>query len=273
MHVVYKHTNKINGKAYIGYTGNDLIDEPVKLMESRWYSHTHVAFKKTKRKISNTAISRAIRKYGSGDDAWEHEVLEVVSTRKEGLKREIVLIALHETFIDQNKGYNMTPGGEGMTDLNPEAKETHRRATVEAMANPELRKHISDTLFVVMNTPETKKRNSDAQKIAQNKPDVVAARKIRNALLETKKLRSERSKKFHSDPVKSLNHQMGTAKANIKKRKPVIQYTLDGKFVAEYESIKHAATAMKSNGSGISHVINGRCEQAHGFIWLCVRKH
>ncbi len=54
--VIYKLTNKINGKIYVGRTVN-----------LRWRKSKH------KRTVTNTLVSRAINKYG-----WENFVLEIL---------------------------------------------------------------------------------------------------------------------------------------------------------------------------------------------------
>ena len=48
--------------------------------------------------------------------------------------------------------------------------------------------------------------------------------------------------------------------------KPVIQYTLDGKFVKEWPSTKEAARNGFNQGNIIS-CCKGRYKTAHGFIW------
>ena len=68
MYVVYKHTNEINQKAYIGWTSLS-IDE-------RWHSHCYNAKNK-----SQYAFHRAILKYGT--DGWKHQILEVHSSKED----------------------------------------------------------------------------------------------------------------------------------------------------------------------------------------------
>lgn len=53
------------------------------------------------------------------------------------------------------------------------------------------------------------------------------------------------------------------------KKAPVIQYSLDGKFIAKYPSMKDAEIALgKERGStSIHHCCKGRYKTAHGFRW------
>lgn len=100
---VYCHTNKIDGKKYVGITGQ----KP----EKRWgngrnYSH-------------NAYFDNAIKKYG-----WEefsHEILFTGLSKKEAEDKEIELIAKWG-LTNRDKGYNLSNGGEGAASLTDEIK-------------------------------------------------------------------------------------------------------------------------------------------------------
>lgn len=89
--IIYKCTNFINGKAYIGQT--------ISTIEKRWKGHC-----KCKRKCH---FSSAIRKYGT--QCWKLEIIEEVSSRELLNDREIYWIAYYDTF---KNGYNSTSGGK-----------------------------------------------------------------------------------------------------------------------------------------------------------------
>ncbi len=99
MYTIYKHTNLVNGKAYIGYTSLT--------MEERWKQHVSLSLQPSKatRKIK---LWNAIRKYGP--DLWGHEILLETKTQADAKATEIKLIEDYNTF---RWGYNMTIGGEG----------------------------------------------------------------------------------------------------------------------------------------------------------------
>lgn len=88
---IYKITNKVNGKSYIGQTRYTV--------EFRWRQHQH--------KVDNTYFHNAIHKYGA--DNFTVETLEECDFEKLN-SREIFYIAKFNTFYD---GYNSTIGGEG----------------------------------------------------------------------------------------------------------------------------------------------------------------
>ena len=54
--------------------------------------------------------------------------------------------------------------------------------------------------------------------------------------------------------------------------KPVNQFTLDGKFVARYESQKMAAEVIMANETSISQCIRGKQKTAGGYIWRRAEK-
>lgn len=59
-----------------------------------------------------------------------------------------------------------------------------------------------------------------------------------------------------------------TADENPKRNKPVCQYDLQGKFIAEYPSISDAISAnVGAHKSGIYHACEGRQYSCNGYIW------
>jgi group I intron endonuclease len=95
---VYKITNNLTNKSYIGYTS--------KSSNQRLDEHLKDALKYNKN--CNRKFYNAIRKYGK--DAWSLEILIAnidVSLAKE---KEIEMIEVFDTY---NTGYNSTRGGDG----------------------------------------------------------------------------------------------------------------------------------------------------------------
>lgn len=92
---IYKITNKLNGKCYIG---QHLI--PEKGEQFRWYMGR------------GTAIQNALKKYGRKN--FDKQILEYLEDNEQHLKvseREIYWIKYYDTMYPN--GYNLTPGGEG----------------------------------------------------------------------------------------------------------------------------------------------------------------
>lgn len=91
--VIYQHINKINGKRYIGQTSQS--------QERRWRNGEGY--------IDSPKFWNAIQKYGW--ENFEHQIIEVGNSQEWANQREIYWIAFYDTFNNDKKGYNMTPGG------------------------------------------------------------------------------------------------------------------------------------------------------------------
>ena len=106
---IYKATNEINGKSYIGYA--------VYGMEDRKGDHKNSANRE-----DGYYFQRAIKKYGEENFHWI--ILEHGVTDFELLKElEIYWIEKFDTFYH---GYNLTKGGDGSLGLH-HSEETKRK--------------------------------------------------------------------------------------------------------------------------------------------------
>ncbi len=144
--IIYKITNLINQKVYVGQTIHSL--------ESRWLRHC--------RKSSTSAISKSIRKHDKSN--FKSEILEVCNSLEHLDNRERYWIS----HLKSNKklfGYNKTNGGQcgGLCE--------------EALANMKL--NVSKALKG-KNKPKRSKQHSE--KIAQsklNKPNIKKRKPIK----------------------------------------------------------------------------------------------
>ena len=102
---IYKITNLINEKVYIGQS----VD-----INYRFNNHKSESFN-PKSNAYNTAIHRAIRKYGV--ENFSFEVIEEC-TKELLSEREIYWIAYYNSY---GNGYNLTSGGEGVPSIDRQA--------------------------------------------------------------------------------------------------------------------------------------------------------
>lgn len=98
--IVYKATNKINGKAYIGQTVGSL--------KARIYQHKSDAINRN----DNNNFHNALLKYGENNFNWK--IIDSARSRNELDLLEIRYIEKYDTF---NNGYNSTHGGWGDRDF------------------------------------------------------------------------------------------------------------------------------------------------------------
>lgn len=191
MYTVYKHTNLINDKVYIGITKQ----QP----EKRWNNGYGY---RTCRIMYN-----AILKYGWLN--FKHEILFEGLTYEEACEKEILLIALYKSN-QREFGYNIESGGNLQKEI---SEETRQKLSYKAS-------HISEeTRQKIGNTFRGKKHS-----------------------LETK------------------------IKIGSKK---VLQYSLDGKLLAEYYSVREAARQLNIAHNNIVSCCLNRygSKTAGGFKW------
>lgn len=166
---IYKCTNEINGKTYIGFTH--------KTLTKRIIEH-----KSSAKNGSNYLLHKAIRKYGIDSFKWE--------SLYESFDKEFILFTMENYFIMENNsyfetgfGYNMTFGGQGgMLDkkhteqtkdklklarnkriVEPMLGKTHKESSKEKMSLAKLGKKKDDS-YKEMCSERNLKRYSDPEK-------------------------------------------------------------------------------------------------------------
>lgn len=128
---VYMHTNRINGKAYVGITCNGV--------RYRLYSHESAA-----RHGSKLPFHQAIKKYGI--DSFDTCVLATCCGLVEATRLEQEFILQHKTF--GRNGYNATEGGEGTKGvaISADRREAISRHFKSMLRTEQHRKRISSAL-------------------------------------------------------------------------------------------------------------------------------
>lgn len=100
---IYKITNQVNGKVYIGQSVH---------IKARWQQHILNA----RNNKENTLLYNAMRKHGI--ENFSFEVIEECDKEKLN-EREVYWISYYDSF-NKEKGYNMTPGGSEPIKINPQ---------------------------------------------------------------------------------------------------------------------------------------------------------
>lgn len=142
---IYKFTNKINGKIYIGQTNN---------IENRKRNHKSEAFNK-KSNGYFLPFHSAIRKYG-----WDNFKFEIIEELPDEMgrdylnEREIFFITYYKSLKTEN-GYNITKGGEGCSRSKLSFEE---QVKLSKLFNIEQIKDIQDLLLEGYEYFEIKKK-------------------------------------------------------------------------------------------------------------------
>lgn len=124
---VYKHTNKVNGKVYIGITSQKLND---RFKNGNGYFGTYFA--------------NAIKKYGWNN--FTHEILIEGLTKDEAFEKERYFIEAYQSN-NRNNGYNITSGGDGARDLPAEVLDRIRESNIKYSTLATLTDGSNDKIF------------------------------------------------------------------------------------------------------------------------------
>ena len=122
--LIYKVTNTVNGKIYIGQT--------VRTLKERKQEHLLSA-----KQGYNFKFYNAIRKYG--EDVFTWKIIQRCDTIEELNNAESHWVAYYNSY---NNGYNMTPGGEFNPMLDKEIRHKH----LVKVQSDEFRHKVSNTM-------------------------------------------------------------------------------------------------------------------------------
>ena len=237
---VYKHTNRENGKVYIGITSQNPRDR----WDSGWGYQR------------NKHFWDAIRKYGW--DTFEHEVLYTDLSFEAACEKECELIDEYQSR-DYNKGYNLAPGGgcgPGLSGSQHPMYGTHwsekQRARMSAVRKGVPYSSERYQRFLETLDREELRRRAYRTIAGWNKGKPVSE-EVKRKMAESNRgqKRSEETKR-----------RIGAAKA-----KPVLQFTKNGEFVQEWDSAVMASEKLDISRSYISKVCTNKAKTAGGFVW------
>lgn len=113
MHYIYKITNTVNDKIYIGQTIN---------IKVRWLQHKS----KAKQKSNDQVITRAITKYGS--EFFDFVIIATCRSQDDANATEMAIIAQYNS-TDKDIGYNVRLGG----NTSPMPEEIRERISLASM--------------------------------------------------------------------------------------------------------------------------------------------
>jgi len=192
--IIYKVTNKINGKCYIGQT--------IRKLNKRINDH-----RKKSKNNSNFQFHQALRKYGEENFEWS--ILCECNSKEELNEMEFHYIKQYNTYY---KGYNMTFGGD-----NPMNYNIHRQKISESLkghvVSEESKNEIRKKLIGRKNPEHSKfmKENNPAKR-KDVKEKISKSRKGRNWIIKS--------------PVGDIYEFCGNVKEKIKEITGYSYYTL-----------------------------------------------
>ncbi len=163
--VIYKFTNKINNKIYIGKTQN---------LKKRISTHIRLS------KNPKNRFHLAIKKYGINN--FKVEVLKVCKNQIDLSEREQYYISYFKSI---KKGYNLTEGGTGgdvFSFQSPERKQEILRKRSKSMLGKNKGKKCSEEQKIKISKTLTGSKDSLSTKIKKRKSALLKWKKIKENL-------------------------------------------------------------------------------------------
>lgn len=228
---IYKITNTVNGKIYIG---KDEASKP------DYFG-------------SGKLIKRAIAKYGI--DKFKKEILDFSEDSSSLSCKEKYWIRFYNS-TDRTIGYNITPGGDGGDTL---SNNPNKGVII---------KKIKNTLKGRIFTKEHKvklKANHHRMGVERFKDPEAWLHNLRKAHAKRKGKKLEEI--VGKDRAVEIKSNLREKRALQKTEMKVGKYTKDNVLLATYQSQQQASKVESIKQSDISNCINGRQKTVRGFIW------
>lgn len=267
--VIYKVTNLVNGKIYIGQTKQDFY--------KRKRYHLFCL-----RNGCQFVFYRAMRKYGL--DNFEWEIIDEAHNEKDIIQKEIYWIDFYKSYIyaENSNGYNMTIGGEG-TKGRIVSDETRKRLSVSKSGknhpfygkkhSENHKQRIADGNKGKFVSEETRKKMSDSQIDGKhwNYGGTISD--------EHKKAISNANSgenhhfygKNHSDETKEKIRKTKIGRFSVNGRdREILQINSEtGIIIREFKSLKETLSFTGADNTGnISNCCIGKRKTAYGYIWM-----
>jgi len=252
MFYIYKITNLINSKSYIGKTNN---------LQLRWKSHRNEA--KLQRK--KYPLYLAMNKYGI--DNFSIEKIEELDDETFCFDREKYWIEYYRTNISKygnQFGYNLTEGGEGVSGyVYTIAQKEIRSVSKMGMKNPFFgrrhsvlsKKQISNSRIGKITLPETKEKISRALK---GLPKTVETRMKMSASAFGKTKSPQHCKNISSSKLGKSNNRPGEKHHNAKLQEQDvidIRYYFDNSKEKSKDKIELLSKQYNLSKSGIQQIV------------------
>lgn len=245
---VYCHTNKINGKKYIGITG--------KGASNRW-GKNGIGYRLS-------TFGGAIKKYGW--DGFTHEILYTDLTKAQAQQYEMDLIYKYKT-ANRDYGYNLTYGGECEIP-NEETRSKISAGNLGKIMSEESRIKMSISRKGRIISEEQRKKlsisglgnkNGLGYKHSPERKAKMSASHIGKALS------AEHRAKISSGSIGKIVSKESMQKLCSSNYVSVVQMSIDGEVIKTYPSCISAKKELDING--ITACCRGRQKTAGGFKW------
>lgn len=276
LNYIYKITNSINKKVYIGQTRSSV--------KHRWDQHISAALSDKDKQDYNFLLHKAIRKYGK--DNFQVEMIEEIEEESDLSKREQFWINhYHSCILEENaNGYNMTYGGEGSSKINKyelyELWMSGKGSVEIARLTGHLELSVRNNLqtFNEYNKELDFARNTGTKVYCYNEngeliceyPSIAYASKVAgvdSSIISKCCNKTKKSAGGYFWSYKSNDH-FEPQKLRRWTRYRIVQLSLDEKIIAIHESLSSAGRSMnKKQTKYIKECCEGIRHSMYGYKW------
>lgn len=272
-YVIYKHTNRVNGKGYVGWAVVELDQLPEDGMLRRWKGHIYELARGIRLGKELTLFKNAICKYGQ--ETWDHSVLEIITPGGDYKLAEVKHIVEQKTFAYDldGWGYNETRGGDGVTGLT--GHWSGKKFNSEHRANLRCGKAEAKQLRGGVPTEamnEASRKNGDRLRGKKRSPEVVAA-------VVAGRLASPKGRGYKLDPEvgrkisqrlkgvpKSDEHREALRLAAQKRKKP-------GKRPLKYPELVPEMIELLRSGMNLQQILRHFQQRGLGISYSQINEH
>lgn len=260
IYCVYKHTNKTNGKVYVGMTKN---------LQDRWSRQGN-------RYDSCSYFYKAIQKYGW--DGFIHEVIEDHLTLDEANERERYWIDFYDSR-NKEKGYNLLAGGN-TGEMLPETRKKMSESRIAYLDESNIRRAVrcveTGELFTCTADAEQKTGILKSQifQCCDHKPSAFTAKGY-HWVYETEM--PDWTPTLAQLKIQEIESFRGGSEED-KQKAYIARVTAKGKKVLCIElnkiflSAREASRELNIDSSRISKVCRGQAKSAGGYHWQYIEE-
>ena len=256
---IYKITNLINGKVYIGQTVN--------FKNRMYYYNGYLA--KGQNKLHN-----AFKKYGINNF-----IMEQIAFGKKGEDLDNLEVFNITSYDSIKNGYNCESGGTNGYSHSEETRRKLSEARKRRVTSDETRRKLSEARkgAIVSQATRDKLRKTSSGRVfseesKQKMRESHLGKKISQEAID-RRVKTLKDGYESGRITKTVNSEtrakisktlMGNIPPN---RLSVNQYTKDGEFIKSHESITVAAKSINRSCGLLCMCLKGKCELAGGFKW------
>jgi len=260
MGFIYKITNTINKKAYVGITVNA---DPL----HRWISHKS----NNRNGRGCPLLMKAFKKHG--EDAFTFEVL-IICFDEDVYKYEKEYIIKYNGMSPN--GYNVAEGGKSGRNFlgKTHSEETKHKISVASKkysSRPEVRERYRQTAIEFNKTHNISDLLKKSEKWKKALEEGRIGRKGSTRSDDIKAKISEGLKRYYTTQLTNDNpirdhkkHSNSLRKANGRK---VVQFSKENERIAAFDSIVEAFEKTGVSASSIRNNVLGYSKTAYGYIW------